>query len=51
VNVEIKASTVGPYHRWRVVVNGSTFMSVTTEARAKQIKQQIQAGVPLKEVK
>lgn len=51
MNVEIKASTVGPYHRWRVVVNGNTFMSVTTEKRAKDVKRQIEAGVPLKEVK
>lgn len=51
MNVEIKPSTVGPYHRFRVVVNGSTFMSVGTEQRAKNIKKQIESGIALKDIR
>lgn len=50
MNIEIKESTVGPFHRWKVVVDGSTFMSVTSQQRAKQIKKQIESGVALKDV-
>lgn len=51
MNVEIKESTVGPYHRWKVVVNGSTFMYVNSQQHAKQIKKQIDSGVALKDVR